>query len=120
MFSFGAPIMPVKGCKQRGSEYPQKSAKRMNCVSTKKKNLAKLGSSCKSSFPSFWAPIAPTKNSHKEKIAALNECKGMKVRVANKGPRRTQELTLTIVFFSFGAQLTHTKSYRKENTNALK
>ena len=38
MFSFGAPIMPGKGCKPRGSEYPQKSAKRMNCVSTNKES----------------------------------------------------------------------------------
>jgi len=34
----------------------------------------------------------------------------MKVMVVNQGPRLTQELTLTIVFFSFGARLTHTKS----------
>ena len=39
--------------------------------------------------------------------------------VVNQGPRLTQERTLTIVFYSFGAQLTHTKRSRKEDTNAL-
>jgi len=38
----------------------------------------------------------------------------------NQGPCLTQQLTLTIVFFSFGALFAHTKSSQKENTNTLK
>ena len=66
------------------------------------------------------AAITITTNSHQEKIVTLNECKRMEPVAINQGPCLTQQLTLTIVFFSFGALFAHTKSSQKENTNTLK
>jgi len=83
-------------------------------VSPQIKNLTELGTNHNSSFLSFWAPITPTKDSHKEKIVPLNECKRMKVVGATQGPCLTQQLTLNIVFFSFGAPLTHTQGAPKK------
>ena len=57
------------------------------------------------------------KNSNKENIVALNECKRMKAVAVNQGPCLTQELNLIIVFFSFGARLAHMKNSQKEKTN---
>jgi len=89
-------------------------------VSLKIKHLIKMGSNFNSSFLSFWVPNSPTKNSHKEKIVALSECRRMKAMSANRGPRLTEERTLTIGFLSFAAPLVHIKSSQKENIIALK
>jgi len=44
----------------------------------------------------------------------------MKAVAANQAPCLTQQLTLTIIFFSFGTPPIHTKTSQEENTNALK
>ena len=81
LFSFRAPITPVKCCK-----CTQKRVQKEWMVSPQIKNLTKLGTNLNSRFLSFWAPIAPRKKSHKEKIVALNKCKKMKAVAVNQGP----------------------------------
>ena len=46
-------------------------------------------------------------------IVSLYECKRMEEVATNQGHRLTQELTLTIVFFSFGVRLARTKCSEK-------
>jgi len=84
------------------------------------KNVTKLATNFNSSFLTFWALITTKKNYYKEKIVALNDCKRMKAVAVSQRPCLTQELTLTIAFFPFGAPLAHTKSSQKEYKNALK
>jgi len=84
-------------------------------VSPQIKNLTKLGSNSKSSFPSFWAPITPTKKSNKEKIATLDESKTMKVMVVNQGPRLNQETYFNYSFlFVWRSTYTHKEFPKKE------
>ena len=84
----------------------------MNCASANK-DSNELETNFNSGFLSFLGPNYTNKNSQKEKTVALNEHNRMEDVAINQGPRLTQELTLTMVFFSFGVRLARTKSAEK-------